>query len=54
MWSLEILEDGILVVKRVYKNVEDAIRTIGLRYYEKNDAYDIQVHLGYVRIRKEK
>ena len=49
MWHLEILQDGILVRNRLYKNVENAIREIGLMYYEgSGDICIIEVHLGFV------
>ena len=49
MWKLKIVEDGIIVIQREYKNVEDAIREIGLKYYESNTASYITVSLTYVR-----
>lgn len=49
MWSLEVIEDGIIVIKRVYKTIEDAIMAIGLRYAEREEDHDIRIHLGFVR-----
>lgn len=50
MWSLEVIEDGIIVIKRLYKTVEDAIMAVGMRYYEKEDeAHDVKIHLGFIR-----
>lgn len=49
MWKLKIVEDGIIVLQREYKNVEDAIRAIGLKYYESNIANYIKVSLTFVR-----
>lgn len=49
MWKLKIVEDGIIVIQREYKNVEDAIRTIGLKYYEHNTANHISINLTFVR-----
>ncbi len=49
MWNLKVVEDGIIVLQREYKNVEDAIRAIGLKYYEKNTANYISVSLTFVR-----
>lgn len=48
MWRLEVIEDGIIVIKRVYKTIEDAIMAIGLRYAESTKT-DITIHLGFVR-----
>ena len=52
MWNLKIVQDGVIALQREYKNIEDAIREIGLKYYEKNDAWNVVVTLTYVR-RKE-
>lgn len=50
MWHLKIVQDGIIVTQADYKNVEDAIRTIGLKYYESTgDAWEIDVKLTYMK-----
>ena len=49
MWRLEVVEDGIIVIKRVYKSIEDAIMAIGLRYEDKEEDHDIRIHLGFVK-----
>ena len=49
MWSLEVIEDGVIVIKRVYKSIEDAIMAMGLRYAEKAEDCDIRIHLGFIR-----
>ena len=49
MWSLEVVEDGVIVIKRVFKSVEDAIMAVGLRYCEREEDHDIRIHLGFVR-----
>ena len=48
MWRLEVIEDGIIVIKRVYKSIEDAIMAIGLRYADSTSS-NITIHLGFVR-----
>lgn len=55
MWYLEILQNGEYVIKRTFNKIEDAIMTIGLRYSEAEiKSYDdIQIHIGYVALRKE-
>ena len=55
MWFLEIRENGIYVIRRPYKKIEDAMMTIGLRYSESEiiKGNDIQIHIGYVAIKKE-
>ena len=49
MWYLEIRENGIYVIRRSYKKIEDAIMMIGLRYSEAEiNSNDIQIHIGYI------
>lgn len=49
MWRLEVVEDGIIVIKRVYKSIEDAVMAIGLRYQETKEDHDIRIHLGFIK-----
>ena len=49
MWSLEVIEDGVIVIKCLYKTVEDAIMAVGMRYYEKEEAHEIKIHLGFIK-----
>lgn len=55
MWFLEIRENGVYVIRRPYKKIEDAMMAVGLRYSESEiiKDNDIQIHIGYIAAKED-